>query len=57
MGNLGLVESDYAWVTEQLLAVAKQYSEGRIVSMLEGGYVLSSLARSVAAHIKALAEL
>jgi acetoin utilization deacetylase AcuC-like enzyme len=57
MGNLGLVESDYAWVTEQLLAVAKQYAEGRIVSMLEGGYVLSSLARSVAAHIKALAEL
>lgn len=57
MGNLGLLESDYAWVTEQLLAVAKQYAEGRIVSMLEGGYVLSSLARSVTAHIKALAEL
>lgn len=57
MGNLGLVESDYAWVTEQLLAVAKQYSAGRIVSMLEGGYVLSSLARSAVAHIKALAEL
>ena len=57
MGNLGLVEADYAWVTEQLLAVAKQHSGGRIVSMLEGGYVLSSLARSVATHIKALAEL
>jgi acetoin utilization deacetylase AcuC-like enzyme len=57
MGNLGLLESDYAWVTEQLLQVAKESAEGRIVSMLEGGYVLSPLARSVAAHIKALAEL
>ena len=57
MGNLGLLESDYAWVTEQLLQVAKETAEGRIVSMLEGGYVMSPLARSVAAHIKALAEL
>jgi acetoin utilization deacetylase AcuC-like enzyme len=57
MGNLGLLESDYAWVTEQLLQVAKESAQGRIVSMLEGGYVLSPLARSVAAHIKALAEL
>jgi acetoin utilization deacetylase AcuC-like enzyme len=57
MGNLGLLESDYAWVTEQLLQVAKETAQGRIVSMLEGGYVMSPLARSVAAHIKALAEL
>jgi len=57
MGNLGLLESDYAWVTEQLMQVAKESAEGRIVSMLEGGYVLSPLARSVASHIKALAEL
>ena len=57
MGNLGLVESDYAWVTEQLMQVAKESAQGRIVSMLEGGYVMSPLARSVAAHIKALAEL
>ncbi len=57
MGNLGLFESDYAWVTEQLVQVAKETAQGRIVSMLEGGYVMSSLARSVTAHIKALAEL
>jgi acetoin utilization deacetylase AcuC-like enzyme len=57
MGNLGLLESDYAWVTEQLMQVAKETAQGRIVSMLEGGYVLSPLARSVSAHIKALAEL
>ena len=57
MASLGLVEADYAWVTEQLLQVAKETADGRIVSMLEGGYALSALARSVAAHIKALAEI
>jgi acetoin utilization deacetylase AcuC-like enzyme len=57
MASLGLVESDYAWVTEQLLQVAKESAQGRIVSMLEGGYALSALARSVAAHIKTLAEI
>lgn len=57
MASLGLVEADYAWVTEQLVNVAKESAQGRIVSMLEGGYALSALARSVTAHIKALAEL
>lgn len=57
MASLGLVESDYAWVTERLLEVARQSAQGRIVSMLEGGYALSALARSVTAHIKALAEI
>ncbi len=57
MASMGLVESDYAWVTEQLLQVAKETAQGRIVSMLEGGYALSALARSVSAHIKALAEI
>lgn len=54
MGNLGLVESDYEWVTKKLVAIANTYSSGRIISCLEGGYVLSPLARSVAAHIKVL---
>lgn len=57
MGSLGLLEADYAWVTEQLKAVAAETANKRIVSILEGGYTLSSLARSVAAHIKALADL
>jgi acetoin utilization deacetylase AcuC-like enzyme len=57
MGNLGLLEADYAWVTEQLLAVARESGKGRVVSMLEGGYALSALARSVAAHVKVLADL
>ncbi len=54
MGNLGLVESDYEWVTRQLMAVAQRHCQGRIISCLEGGYVLSPLARSVAAHVKVL---
>ena len=54
MGNLGLVEADYEWVTQQLMVVAKTHCQGRIISSLEGGYVLSPLARSVAAHVKVL---
>jgi acetoin utilization deacetylase AcuC-like enzyme len=54
MGNLGLVEDDYAWVTAQIVKVANTYAQGRIVSCLEGGYVLSPLGRSAAAHVKVL---
>jgi acetoin utilization deacetylase AcuC-like enzyme len=57
MASLGLVEDDYAWVTERLMAVAAEHAEGRIVSVLEGGYDLSALGRSAAAHIKVLAGL
>ncbi|WP_293763069.1 histone deacetylase family protein [uncultured Aquitalea sp.] len=56
MGSLGLVESDYEWVTRHLMQVADQYADGRIVSVLEGGYDLSSLARSVTAHVKVLSD-
>jgi acetoin utilization deacetylase AcuC-like enzyme len=54
MGNLALLESDYTWVTQQLMDVAKRHCNGRIISCLEGGYDLSALARSVAAHVKVL---
>lgn len=54
MGNLGLVEADYAWVTQQLMKVAEKHCHGRVISCLEGGYVLSPLARSVAAHVRVL---
>lgn len=54
MGNLGLVEQDYEWVTRKVMEVAKRHANGRVVSCLEGGYVLSPLARSVAAHVKVL---
>lgn len=54
MGNLALVEADYEWVTQQIMAVARRHCQGRVVSCLEGGYALSALARSVSAHIKVL---
>jgi acetoin utilization deacetylase AcuC-like enzyme len=54
MGNLGLVEADYAWVTKQLVQLAQRHCHGRIVSCLEGGYALSALGRSVAAHVRVL---
>ncbi len=54
MGNLGLVEADYAWVTKQLMDVARRHCQGRMISCLEGGYVLSPLARSATAHVKVL---
>jgi len=57
LASMGLIESDYAWITRQLVAVAAQYAQGRIVSCLEGGYQLSALGRSVMAHLKALAGL
>jgi acetoin utilization deacetylase AcuC-like enzyme len=54
MAGLNLVEDDYAWVTTRLREVAECYSRSRIVSMLEGGYDLPMLGRSVMTHIKAL---
>ena len=54
MGNLALVEADYEWITKQIMAVAQQHCQGRVISCLEGGYVLSPLARSVVAHVKVL---
>ncbi len=57
LGQLGLVEADYAWMTGKLMEVADRYSSGRIVSTLEGGYNLSALGRSVAAHVRTLAQL
>jgi acetoin utilization deacetylase AcuC-like enzyme len=57
LAAMQLVEADYAWLTEQLVEVAKQWSNGRIVSCLEGGYHLSALGRSVVAHLRGLAQL
>ena len=57
MGQMGLVEQDYAWITSRIKDVAKRHSKGRIVSSLEGGYNLHALARSVEAHIRVLADL
>ncbi len=57
LGQMGLVEADYAFITQRLMDVAEEYGEGRVISSLEGGYNLSALARSVGAHVKTLAQL
>ena len=57
LGQLGLVEADYTWITEQIVALADKHAGGRIVSCLEGGYNLGALARSVAAHLRVLARV
>ncbi|HEY1090485.1 MAG TPA: histone deacetylase family protein, partial [Burkholderiaceae bacterium] len=57
MGQLGLVEQDFAWITSRVKDVARRHAKGRIVSCLEGGYHLGALARSVEAHIRVLADL
>ncbi len=55
LGQLGLVEADYEWITRQMVELADRHAGGRLVSCLEGGYNLSALARSVAAHVRVLA--
>lgn len=57
MSMLRLVEADYAWVTQVLKDVAARHCQHRIVSVLEGGYELHALGRSVAAHVKVLGGL
>ncbi len=56
LGGLELVEQDFQWATEALADIARRHANGRIVSMLEGGYDLRGLAQSVAAHVKALMD-
>lgn len=54
MAMLRLTETDYTWVTQRIRGIAEKHARGRIVSMLEGGYALSALGRSVVAHVNAL---
>jgi acetoin utilization deacetylase AcuC-like enzyme len=54
LANLNLLEADFAWVTKKLMQIADDSAQGRIVSLLEGGYDLQGLSRSVAAHVTAL---
>jgi acetoin utilization deacetylase AcuC-like enzyme len=54
LANLNLVEADFTWVTKKLMDIADASAQGRIVSVLEGGYDLEGLSRSVAAHVTAL---
>jgi len=57
MASMSLIESDYAWVTNTLLDLATKHCGGRVVSVLEGGYELHALGRSVMTHLKVLSGL
>jgi acetoin utilization deacetylase AcuC-like enzyme len=54
LAGIALDEEDFAWATEALATVARRHAEGRIVSLLEGGYDLDALASSAAAHVRVL---
>ena len=57
MGQLNLTENDYIWLTERIKDVARRFCHGRVVSCLEGGYMMGPLSRSVEAHLRVLADL
>ena len=57
LGQLGLVDADYEWMTRRIKEVAQRHAQGRIVSCLEGGYNLGALARSVGLHLRVLADI
>jgi acetoin utilization deacetylase AcuC-like enzyme len=54
LAQINLIEEDFAWATARLMDVADTSASGRVVSLLEGGYDLLALGRSVAAHVSAL---
>ncbi|MEM1438632.1 MAG: histone deacetylase family protein [Pseudomonadota bacterium] len=54
LGQLGLTEGDFAWVTARAIEIAERHAQGRVVSVLEGGYNLNALSTSVLAHVAAL---
>jgi len=56
VADLNLTEQDYGWITRELRTLAKRHARGRIISVLEGGYSLPALSRSVGAHLNALLD-
>ncbi|PXW88915.1 acetoin utilization deacetylase AcuC-like enzyme [Nitrosomonas sp. Nm84] len=54
MSQLQFDDDDYVWITQQIKAIANKYANGRIVSVLEGGYELQALGRCVAEHVRGL---
>lgn len=56
LAQLNLVEEDFRWITDELLAIADVSARGRVVSILEGGYELSALASSARAHVRCLMD-
>jgi acetoin utilization deacetylase AcuC-like enzyme len=56
LAAIELEDEDFAWVTEALAAVARKHTGGRVISLLEGGYDLTALASSAAAHVRVLMQ-
>lgn len=56
MSGVQLIDEDYTWVSEQIIALAERHCQGRVVSLLEGGYTLPALGRCAAEHIRVLLE-
>ncbi|MGX9355713.1 histone deacetylase family protein [Roseobacteraceae bacterium S113] len=56
LANLNWTEEDFVWLTREICNCAARHCDGRVVSLLEGGYDLAALARSVTAHVQALEE-
>ena len=54
LANLQLNEADFGWATREIMEIADTTAQGRVVSVLEGGYDLEGLSRSAAAHVIAL---
>ncbi len=54
LANINLEEADFVWATQQIMEIADRFADGRIVSLLEGGYDLQALAYSAAAHVLTL---
>ena len=54
LASLKLEETDFEWITNELMEIAAECAEGRLISTLEGGYDIDALASSVQAHVGAL---
>ena len=54
--QINLATEDFSWITKELLGVANECCDGKIVSTLEGGYDMEALSDSVAAHVRALMD-
>jgi len=57
LAHIRLHEKDYFWITQEIIAIAKEFASGKVISVLEGGYDLEALSLSAREHIKALFEL
>lgn len=57
LANVALLDDDFVWITRKLKDIAERHCEGRIVSMLEGGYALPALSRCATAHVRVLMGL